>query len=229
MRKFFILLILLFGASSIFGGELAEPSWVYKGRGDRFYENGEIGYAIFEYKKALMQVNSNGEVYPEINLQLARIYKDEGLFDLAFFHIEAVQKNKEHLQIPDHIYDMLYIKAEIYVLMKKYEQALEIYQQIITQDSNWRSHSRQSLYEIEKSYIDDAKLRMRFGEAYLMVGKIKLATYNYENAIPPLKMALLYKFKINDTLNSLFNCYVKLENSKAQSYLLKLLERNNSS
>ena len=95
--------------------------------------------------------------------------------------------------------------------MKKYEQALEVYEKIIRQDGNWRSYSRQSLYEIEESYIDDAKLRMRFGEAYLMVGKIKLATYNYENAIPPFKMALLYKFRINETLNYLFDCYEKLE------------------
>jgi tetratricopeptide (TPR) repeat protein len=225
MRKYFILLFLLIGAGSIVGEELEEPAWVYKGRGDRYYENGEVGYAIFEYKKALMQVNNKGEVYPEVNLQLAKIYKDEGLFDLAFFHIEEVQENEEHLQIQDHIYDLLYLKAEIYVLMKKYEQALEVYETIISRDSNWRSYSEQSLYEIEESYINDAKLRMRFGEAYLMVGKIKLATYNYENAIPALKMALLYKFRINETINHLLHCYEKLENSRAQSYLLELLEK----
>ncbi|UCB47087.1 MAG: hypothetical protein JSV25_06650 [Spirochaetota bacterium] len=219
MRTFLMLLILLFSVSSLFGEELEEPAWVYKGRGDRFYENGEIGYAIFEYKKALMQAKKKGEVYPEINLQLAKIYKDEGLFDLAFFHIEAVQKNKEHLQIQDHVYDLLYIKAELYVSMKKYEQALEVYEEIINQDSNWRRYSKQSIYEIEKSYIDDPKLRKIFGEAYLMIGKIKLATYNYENAIPPLKMAMLYKFKINETLYYLFICYEKLANSRAQSYL----------
>jgi tetratricopeptide (TPR) repeat protein len=224
-----MLLILFFVVGSLFGEALEEPAWVYKGRGDRFYENGEIGYALFEYKKALMQVKNKGEMYPEINLQLAKIYKDEGLFDLAFFHIDAVQKQKEHLQIPDHVYDLLYIKAELYVLMKKYEQALEVYEEIINKDSNWKSYSKQSIYEIEEDYIDDPKLRKIFGEAYLMIGKIKLATYNYENAVPPLKMALLYKYKINETLDFLYVCYEKLENSRAQSYVLELQTKQSAS
>jgi tetratricopeptide (TPR) repeat protein len=229
MRSALLLLILFFVVSSIFGEELSEPAWVYKGRGDRYYENGENGYAISEYKKALMKATGNGDVYPEINLQLAKIYKDEGLYDLAFFHIDAVQKNKEHLQIPELMYDCLYTKAEIYVLMKKYKQALEVYENIISRDDNWRSFSEQSLYEIEDSGIDDAMLRKKFGEAYMMIGKIKLASYNYENAIPPLKMALLYKFRIKDTLKLLFNCYEKLEDSRAQSYLHELLGRYSSS
>jgi tetratricopeptide (TPR) repeat protein len=229
MKKIILLVILFLGAGFVFGEELNEPAWVYKGRGDRYYENGEKGYAIFEYKNALMKANDNGNEYPEANLQLAKIYKDEGLYDLALFNLDLVQKNKEHLQIPDLVYDLLYTKAEIYVLMKKYEQALEAYENIVSQDDNWRSFSKQSLYEIEGSFMDDARLRKRFGEAYLMIGKIKLATYNYENAIPPLKMALLYKYRISDTLRYLISCYEKLENSRAQSYLHELLGRYGSS
>ena len=31
-----------------------EPSWVYRGRGDRYYRDGAVGNAIVEYKKAII-------------------------------------------------------------------------------------------------------------------------------------------------------------------------------
>ena len=46
--------VLLLSFSFTFADSFSEPSWVYKGIGDRFYKNGELGKAIVDYKKALM-------------------------------------------------------------------------------------------------------------------------------------------------------------------------------
>ncbi len=35
--------------------ELDEPSWVYKGRGDRFFREGQYGHALAQYKKGLIR------------------------------------------------------------------------------------------------------------------------------------------------------------------------------
>ncbi len=89
--------ILLLSVSAVCADSFSEPSWVYKGIGDRHYKNGEIGEAIVAYKKALLartnetanKEKDNG--YPEVNLQLAKIYMAEELYDIAVNHLKIAE------------------------------------------------------------------------------------------------------------------------------------------
>jgi tetratricopeptide (TPR) repeat protein len=224
-----VICVLLFLAACVSfttnADDTVEPAWVYKGRGDRYYRDGQVGRAIYEYKKALIKANRDGAVYPEVNLQLAKIYKDEGLYELALSQVDIVQNNRSRLQIPDLSYEALYTKADVYIRMERYDEALKVYEGIIGQDDNWLAYAETNLYELEANVIDDITARTRFAEAYLRVGMIKYMTHNYENAIPSLKMALLYRHKADKTLRYLISCYEKVENRKATEYLKGIMER----
>jgi tetratricopeptide (TPR) repeat protein len=220
-------LLLLFTVAAALASnadDLTEPAWVYKGRGDRSYRNGEVGHAIFEYKKALIKAKADGIIYPEVSLQLAKVYKDEGLYELAIDHIEIVERNRARLQIPDLIYETLYTKAEVFLQIERYNEALGVYEAIIGQDSNWKSYAGTSLYELVSIAIDDDASKGRYAEAYLRIGMLKYMNYNYENAIPALKMAMLYRHKWDQTLKYLLSCYEKVEDSRATEYLMGLME-----
>ncbi len=221
--------IIFFSSLLIYADNLNEPAWVYEGRGDRYYKNGEIGKAIFEYKKAISKVNNQSgaerSVYPEVSLKLAKIYSGEGLYDLALFQLDVAERNKDFLQIPDLFFEILYTKAEIYFLMKKYNESLLVYESIISFDNNWDSYSQQGIYEISENLIEDNRLKYKFGKAYLEIGKMKYHNNNFENAIPPLKMAMLYKYKWEVTLKYLINCYKKLENKRTEDYLIELYQK----
>ena len=217
-------LMLLAAPFAALADDLTEPAWVYKGRGDRYYRNGDTGRAIYEYKRALIRANRNGSVYPEVNLVLARIYTEEGLYDLALSQVDIVQKNGSMLQIPDLVYESFYTKAGIYISMERYDEALRVYESIIEKDDSWKSYSGMSLYELLSHTVDDRLKIKRFAEAYFVIGTIKYMSYNYENAIPAFKMAMLYQYKTDQTLKYLINCYEKVEDIRAVEYLLELME-----
>ena len=136
-----IIQFIFFTPFFLLSAENDEPSWVYKGRGDRYYNIGEVGKAIVEYKKALSPgkvYNGPGEknVYPEVNLKLAEIYLSEGLYDLALMQITVAEEQKNYLQISDLIYNIWYVKAEIYFRMKRYSESVSVYEGIIKNDEN---------------------------------------------------------------------------------------------
>ena len=194
-----------------------EPPWVYKGRGDRYYKNGEIGKAIVEYKKALsnsrdlQETSIKKNIYPEVNIKLAEIYIDEGLYDLALFEIGIAENQKKYLQIPDLIYNILYIKAEILFKQKKYNKSIEVYGEIIKKDENWTLYSRQSPSEISEKFIEAPELKKKFGKAYLEIGKIKYLQNHFDYAIRFFKMALMYKYEKEVSLKYLINCYNNID------------------
>jgi tetratricopeptide (TPR) repeat protein len=198
-----------------------EPEWVYKGRGDRYLKAGEPGKAIVEYKKALISDSGSKRAYPEVNMKLAEIYLEEKLYDLALSYIESAQEEEQYLQIPDMIYDIRSIKAEIYARQGKYLDVVSVYENIIQEDSNWRKYAGQDIYVIEGTFFNDPESKKKYANAYFELGKIKFDFQNYDNAIPFFKIALMYNFKKEESLRYLINCYKKLNNpmlaKKAQS------------
>ncbi len=198
-----------------------EPPWVYKGRGDRYLKAGEPGKAIVEYKKALISDSGSKRAYPEVNMRLSEIYLDEKLYDLALLYIESAQEEEQYLQIPDTIYDIRYTRAEIYARQGKYLDAISVYEKIIHEDPNWRRYGGQDIYVIDGTSLGDPEAKKKYGKAYFELGKIKFDLQNYDNAIPFLKIALMYDFKKEETLKYLVNCYKELNNpvqaEKAQS------------
>ncbi|MBN2322632.1 MAG: hypothetical protein JXQ30_02760 [Spirochaetes bacterium] len=204
-----------------------EPAWVYKGRGDGYFRRGDTGHAIYEYKKALIRAGKEGRVYPEVNLQLAKIYRDEGLYEFALSQIEIVQRNADVLQIPDAIYEARYTKAEVFFLMERYNDALTVYEQIIGEDENKKGYDLVSVYDIWVDPEDEPLKRMRFAEAYLRIGIIKYMSNNFENSIPALKMALLYRHELEKTVGYLMACYERTGDARAYDFLKEIQKRLN--
>jgi tetratricopeptide (TPR) repeat protein len=214
--------ILIFSFSLTCADSFSEPSWVYKGLGDRFFKNGELGEAIVSYKKALIartkETEEKGEVngYPEVNIQLAKIYLEEELYDIALKHLETAEKQKELLQIPDLDYEILYTKAELFNNRGNSILSSDIYKEIINRDHKGKSYfikyDREGQFVFTEDYIDNPEQKMKFGKAYFAIAKIKYDSSNFENAIPYLKMTLLYKYNPKETLNYLYNCYKNLNN-----------------
>ena len=63
--KYVYILLMLFVLSTapVPADELNEPSWVYKGQGDRYFKMGELGKAIVAYKKALIKRRNHEDGY----------------------------------------------------------------------------------------------------------------------------------------------------------------------
>jgi tetratricopeptide (TPR) repeat protein len=184
-----------------------EPAWVYKGQGDRFAKMGELGKAIVAYKKALISKTP----YPEVNLQLAKVYAKDGLYDYAFSQIRIAETNKDRLEIPDLIYEVKYVKAEI--LQKQKKNAEAVYREIIEDDDNWK-------YFLNVPYqntilgraIGTEESQARYAKAYFELGRMKYDNGNFENALRFLEMAVLYKYKSETAMRYLTDSYRKLGN-----------------
>jgi tetratricopeptide (TPR) repeat protein len=200
--------------------ELDEPSWIYKSRGDRFYREGSYGQAIALYKKALIKKSYEGDAaYPEVNLRLAQIYREEKLYDLALRQIELAENHYRALQIPDLIYDFLYTKADIYAELSKMGDTVRILNTIIEKDDNWHEFKNQKLSNIPESFIKDfakdTASRKKFGEAYFLLGELKYQNRNFETAEPYLKMALLYMYR-EDIVKEHLKEYYSITGARAE-------------
>jgi len=215
--KIFLLILLFFSIPYLFctAVENEEPPWVYRGRGDKYYRDGEIGKAIVEYKKALSASKRiYGTIrYPEVNLSLSMIYLSEGLYDLALLNISSAEQNESMLQIPDTIYDIRYTKAKIFQKMNRYNEAMAVYESIIKKDENWNFYSKLSPFDISAVFFNDPELKKKFGKAYFEIGKMKFDTRNYDNAVHFFKMSIMYGFKHDEALKLLINCYKLLNNN----------------
>ncbi|GEM_PF-2307732 len=195
---------------------LDDPSWVYKGKGDSLYDEGRIGNAIVQYKKALIrrgleQGRTGNGGYPEVSLRLARIYMDEGLYPMALEQIAYAKKNRGHFQIPEQYYDVLYLEAELLWTLKRRADALGVYEQIIIMDPLKNAYFNRDLSSIPVPVIEDMRqrqdLRKKYGKAYFSIGSIKYSAGHDVAAEPYLKMAFLYGYRREDTVKYLEEYY----------------------
>jgi len=222
--------IFLYSFSSVPAIDLKEPAWVYQGIGDRFYRRGEIGKAIVAYKKALIrrkETKGNGTTigFPEVNLKLGKIYLNEGLYDLAIIQLALAEKQKAFLQVPNLIYEILYTKAELFFIQEKYNDSMNVYQFIIKDDINWDRYSKENQYEIIKKFIKNRELQNKYGRAHFEIGKIKYISKNFDNAIPHFKMAIMYQYKPELTVEYLVNCYENLENHIMAERVIEIFKK----
>ena len=192
---------------------LKEPVWVYYGRGNRYFHEKKYGYALAEYKKAIIKINKTSKksgtfnsYYPDINLKIAEINFIEKLYEEALYFLDISYKNSELFQIPDRIYDVLYLKARCFEKLEKMDRAIEEYINIIKRDDNWKVYKKLAIVDIPEM-INSPEKRKKFGKAYYQLGVIKYNNKNYENAIAYLKMAFLYRYKLEETVKILRDCY----------------------
>ena len=160
-----------------------------------------------------------------MNLKLGKIYLNEGLFDLALFQLEIAEKQKEFLQIPDLIYEILYTKAELFFIQEKYNDSIDVYQSIIKDDKNWDRYSKENQYEITENFIKNRELQKKYGKAHFEIGRIKYISNNFDNAIPHFKMALMYKYKPELTVEYLVNCYENIEDHIMAERVIGILKK----
>jgi tetratricopeptide (TPR) repeat protein len=217
MRRLLPTILFLLAGLPLFGVTgYDEPAWVYRGRGDRYYREGEMGRAISEYKKAIIRREREGEgteSYPEVHLMLARIYLEQGLPELALQHVMIAENTKESLEIGDQVYDILYTKAKIFFMLDRIRDMEAVYTGIIGEDDNFEYYERQKLSSLSDEFIRElramADLRAKFGHAYYALGVLKYRNNSYDAAEPYLKMAFLYAYDAN-TARFLIDCYDKM-------------------
>lgn len=89
--------------------ENSKYAYIYKSRGDYFFNSGESGKAINEYKKSIEYDRGN----PEAHLSLGTIYMDQKLFQFAFREFLESYKNISRLYDNDDKYRLLKSMAEI--------------------------------------------------------------------------------------------------------------------
>ena len=193
--------------------DLKEPVWVYYGRGNRYFHDGKLGFALAEYKKALSIINEElkktgerNEYFPDIALKIAEIYFKEGLYEEALFYLDLSEKNSELFQIKDKIFLVYYLRADCYIKLNRVDKAIKTYMGIISRDERWEIYKNLKAEQIP-DFIDSPEDRAKFGKAYLNLGKIKFYSNNYENAIMFLKMSFIYKYNINLSFELLKKCY----------------------
>ncbi len=183
-----------------------EPAWVYKERGDRLRVQGELGEAIAQYRKALIKksMDQDGSSYPEVHLELAEVYREQELYDLALRHIRNAENQREFLMIPDLIYRIWYTRAAIYNDMGRMEQVLEVYERIVGHDDNYKEDVNRRFFfnrplsMLPETYIPEFRqneeLRTKYGYAYYRIGSIRYENGRDEAAEPYLRMAFLYGY-----------------------------------
>jgi hypothetical protein len=184
--------------------------------------------------KLVLDMKGEG-VYPEVNLKLAQIYSREGLFDLALMQLQNVEEGEKNLQVPDHIFDAMYTRADIYKSMNNMTLYLDELDQIIEMDNNWegggnfKGYKERPLHKIPDSAVDqlseDDAGRVKFGRAYFDYGVEKYNNGNCEKAEPYLKMSFLYRYEREKSRDYLLQCY-SLSYKKAETRRILELEES---
>jgi tetratricopeptide (TPR) repeat protein len=203
IRVFVLVLCIFISGHALAETWYDEPAWVYKARGDRLREQGELGQAIAQYRKALIKqrIDGDADTFPEVHLELAQIYREQKLYDLALQHIQSAENQREFLLISDLVYRILYTRAAIYEDLNRLDQVLKVCLRIVEEDPNYKDDNRRfffnrTLSELPGRYIgefrDNKELGAKFGPAYSRIGSIKFRNGSYETAEPYLRMAFLY-------------------------------------
>ncbi|KPJ82862.1 MAG: hypothetical protein AMS17_18465, partial [Spirochaetes bacterium DG_61] len=201
----------------------------------------ETGNTVVKGEKLVLHIEKNIP-YPEVNLALARIYRDEKLYDLALNQIALFEQGRDHLQIPDTIFEAMYLRAEIYHERaevarakgneKTFNREITAYgeelDRIIGYDANWMRGKEESgfggyadrkLSDIPVSAVQylngDLDGREKYGKAYFLNGALRFEKGRYESAEPYLKMAYLYGYERENAKEYLIQYYSAVNDRKS--------------
>ncbi len=93
-----------------------EPAWVVYQQGLEAFRNGDFGQAI---KVVKLLTETYGEI-PEAHLLQARVYEQEGEYQLAEKYYNRALELRKQLYVLEDKYTILYRLAEIYRIQKRY-------------------------------------------------------------------------------------------------------------
>jgi uncharacterized protein YutD len=144
--------------------------------------------------------------YPEVHLALARIYTEEGLYELAHTQIDLFERHEEYLQVSDVEFEAQYLRADLFSRQDKRDAYDRVLQKIISKDDNWdaKQGGLKGYTDRRFSQISDSRLQMlsrnvenrgKFGRAYFEIGRRKYLSGSEPGAEPYLIMALLYGYE----------------------------------
>lgn len=117
MRIVWLYQILLFSFISfnLYGQSIADddykPLWLRMDEAIQLVESGEIGEAVYAFRKILENVPGN----PESEMWLGLIFDKENEYDLAISHLELALEHRKQLVILEDLYRILYRLADIHI------------------------------------------------------------------------------------------------------------------
>ncbi len=112
---FFLILFLSFISFNLFGQNITDadykPLWLRMDEAVQLVESGEIGEAVYAFRKILEEVPGN----PESEMWLGLIFYKENEYNLAISHLELALEHRKQLVILEDLYRILYRLADIYL------------------------------------------------------------------------------------------------------------------
>ncbi|MCK5198981.1 MAG: hypothetical protein KAR21_11550, partial [Spirochaetales bacterium] len=113
--SFFLILFFSFISFNLFSQNSTEadykPLWLRMDEAIQLVESGEIGEAVYAFRKILEDVPGN----PESEMWLGLIFDKENEYDLAISHLELALEHKKQLVILEDLYRILYRLADIHL------------------------------------------------------------------------------------------------------------------
>ncbi len=200
MKKIICLLIIIsFMSLNVVSQELNEPAWVYKARGDKYYNLKDYSKAIEEYLKA---INKNKE-YPEVYYKLGLIYKSRDLLDLSEYYFNQALLYKKHLEIDMMEVLILYELADLNFYKGNFYKFLENNLHVIKKDYNYEYFNK-SVFSLTNIIPQGESV---YARAYFSAGYYYFFTGNYNVALKYLFYAKLYNYNLSATYFLLANIY----------------------
>jgi ferritin len=147
-----------------------------------------------------------------------------GLYELAFSQIRIAEANKDSFEIPDMIFEVKYVKAEILKMQNK--NAETVYREIVEGDENWKLLVNEPYQNtILGRSIGGEEDRAKYGKAHFELGRMKYENGNFENALRFLEMAVLYKYKSDTAMRYLIDSYKRLGNTAGMDRAMSAYRR----
>lgn len=117
---FFLILTFSFVSFNLYSKNDTEadykPLWLRMDEAVQLVESGEIGEAVYSFRKILEDVPGN----PESEMWLGLIFDKENEYDLAISHLELALEHKKQLVILEDLYRILYRLADIHLKVGDY-------------------------------------------------------------------------------------------------------------
>ncbi len=112
---FFLILTFSFVSFNLYSQSNTEadykPLWLRMDEAIQLVESGEIGEAVYAFRKILEDVPGN----PESEMWLGLIFDKENEYDLAISHLELALEHRKQLVVLEDLYRILYQLADIYL------------------------------------------------------------------------------------------------------------------
>jgi len=213
-----------------------EPAWVVYQQGLEAFRKGDFGQAL----KVVKQLSETYGEIPEAHLLQARVYEQEGEYQLAEKYYNRALELRKQLYVLEDKYTILYRLAEIYRIQKRYRD-FEIVLLEILKDQDSFSNPRYA--RLRDSYVrtisDDGfdrlvtlyrmkadfsqKAHSELGILYCRTGRSYQAVLNLVFAILPTVTTVIDELKQHDPDFSFKGFATTLDMASRRQYLAEYL------